>query len=301
MPLDTEVVARAKALFDACLCDRRKALEHAKAVLMNRAGARNLGQSSYVVNEVLRLCSDELKVLANLAWQDLHRTLELLGSQGQPPVAQDLETAVHALVKAEYPAIESFYSNAVQHQPGTKAALRPELDCALRSVDAEIGLYAAWKQRALREAGEQGGPTILNFYSPVGAVVTGEHAQVTVQQILEQRAAILQALEQVRSAASESSEPQAGQIVEVVAEVVDEVKKEQPNPIKVRGALVGLAGTIQTLASLRPAYDFLKSAAALVGVPLPGVWSAGATLAARAAVPRTRTELYRDVGQQGSS
>ncbi|MEW6337800.1 MAG: hypothetical protein AB1625_10440 [Acidobacteriota bacterium] len=269
MALEQEIVDRAKALFTARRRERRQALAWSRAALMNKAEAHGMGHGSVVVQGILRLCSDELRVLANLAWQDVHRAYELLAQPSEQPSAGDLEAVVHLFVEDEYKTLEEFYGSSLQGQPGSLPGLRPELDAALASVDAEIALFAGWRKRAGANSGGLARSTTYNFYSPIGLVVTGEHAQVAVQHIAEHRAAILGALDQVRELVSQSTEGQTSQIIEVVSELADEVNKEQPNPIKVSGALAGVASSIQTLASLQPAYEILKSAASLIGIQLP--------------------------------
>jgi hypothetical protein len=55
----------------------------------------------------------------------------------------------------------------------------------------------------------------------------------------------------------------------LVAEVRSEIAKEDSNSTKIGSLLSGLAITIQTTASLRPAYDLLKGILAPLGVALP--------------------------------
>ena len=60
-----------------------------------------------------------------------------------------------------------------------------------------------------------------------------------------------------------------GNLIEVVDDCSKEVTKHTPNRTRFTGMLSGLATTIQTTASLAPAYSAFKSAAALAGITLP--------------------------------
>ena len=56
---------------------------------------------------------------------------------------------------------------------------------------------------------------------------------------------------------------------EVIVDARSELAKPQPNALRMRGALTGIATTIQTLGAAAPAYVLLKGALALLGVHLP--------------------------------
>jgi hypothetical protein len=269
VPIDPAIVAHAEAVFKSRLRDRRRALARAKAEIMAKAGMKGIGRSGVVVNQILQLCADELRVLAELAWQDFHRAYELLAPPGEQPSAEDFKVAVHAVVDEEFNKVEAFLRDAVQNQGRAVPDLRVELEAAYASLDAELNLYASWKKRMSQRNVRPVPGNVFNIYSPVGAIVTGEHAEVTVQHIIDNREALLHALLQLRDALTQSSEGRAQQSAELLADVESEVRKTRPNPIKVRAAISGIAGAIQTVASLRPAYEFLKPVAALLGIPLP--------------------------------
>jgi hypothetical protein len=56
---------------------------------------------------------------------------------------------------------------------------------------------------------------------------------------------------------------------ELIYEVKSEVEKPKPNGIKLRYLLFGIATTVQSLASMKPAYEALKTAASAMGIHLP--------------------------------
>ena len=268
MTMNPDVVTKAQAVFEGRLPDRWTALERSKAKIMQEAGMRNALQSSSVIWSIFNLFSTEFKVLATLAWQDLHRVNELIGFEATPALPDDLKAAVRSSLTPLFTRIEELYKESLRFQQSAIPPLAPALEEALLPVDAEIDLYAAWKSKSAPPTPPTAPqPTIFHIYSPVGAIVSGASAQVTVQQIHDYRPVIIQALDLLREVAA--GIPDYNDIVDLAAEAETEVKRETPNPLKVKSLLGGLASAIQTIASLRPAYEAIKSAAALIGIPMP--------------------------------
>ena len=58
------------------------------------------------------------------------------------------------------------------------------------------------------------------------------------------------------------------QALSLVAEAEEETEKDQPNHVKLRGMLSGIAATVRTLGSAREAFEALKAAGALLGLSL---------------------------------
>jgi hypothetical protein len=61
------------------------------------------------------------------------------------------------------------------------------------------------------------------------------------------------------------------EIGEITGEVIEAAKAEKPNGRKISMLLGGLAQGIQTIASLRGAWDLVSNAFAMAGVTLPRV------------------------------
>lgn len=142
---------------------------------------------------------------------------------------------------------------------------------ALEKAGAQID-FAILEATGRQPAGTQ--TATFNFYAPIGVVQAGAGSTVTVQQQIDSmgRDTILRALEVVQEAlpaASGLATVDRAQLDEVIVEVRSELAKPEPNTLRVRGALTGIATTIQTLGAAAPAYVLLKGALALLGVHLP--------------------------------
>ena len=79
----------------------------------------------------------------------------------------------------------------------------------------------------------------------------------------------LKAIEQALEQAASLSAIERRQSLELVSDVKNELQREEPNRFRIRGALEGLATTIQTISAAPQAYQLLKGAAALLGLQLP--------------------------------
>lgn len=144
---------------------------------------------------------------------------------------------------------------------------------ALKKVGTEIDLfvYALQKKQGTRTGGEA---PVFNIYSPVGSIQTGDHSISNVTQNLdaEVRTKILDALHQISERLKDPNtflaEPKAA-IVELVDEGQQEIRKDKPNFTKLRSILSSVGGSIQTVASMKPAYEMLKQALTFLGISLP--------------------------------
>ena len=102
----------------------------------------------------------------------------------------------------------------------------------------------------------------------------GSHSTATLHVGLDadERRTLGRALEAVREVLESSSavDPnERSQALEIVTETMAELETEEPNRLKVRSAISGLATTVRTMAASPQAYELLKGAAALLGLQLP--------------------------------
>ena len=142
---------------------------------------------------------------------------------------------------------------------------------ALERAASEID-YAILEATRTRSEGEN--TANFAFYAPVGAVLSGPGSTATVHMSLgpAERETVVKALvaiEQAVGASAEVAPLDREQIAEVVTDLKDEIQKEKPNAVKLRGGLSALATTIQTMGSAKGAYELLKAGATLFGLHLP--------------------------------
>src|SRR4029077_3046314 len=97
-------------------------------------------------------------------------------------------------------------------------------------------------------------PNVVNIYQGFGIVQTGTGASATMTLTLggEERREIetaLKAVEHVLTQATSLSSSERHQALELVSDVNKELTRSEPNGFRIRGALQGLAMTIQTVAA----------------------------------------------------
>lgn len=117
----------------------------------------------------------------------------------------------------------------------------------------------------------------FNFHNTqVGSVQTGNHSVTNVQMNVttSESSALIDALEglvQALAKVSELTDQDKADVVDLIEDSKNEIHKEKPNKIKLNSYFAGIAGSIGTLANIKPAYEVLVAAAAAAGFTLPSI------------------------------
>lgn len=119
-------------------------------------------------------------------------------------------------------------------------------------------------------------PVTINNSGNIGALQTGAGATATVAMNVREgdRAALLAAIEQLGAAlqsAQQLNHEQQRHALDIIEQLKAVAQEEAPKPALLRGLLVGLGYTVQTIAAVRPAWDLVRSAAQPLGIKLPPV------------------------------
>lgn len=121
--------------------------------------------------------------------------------------------------------------------------------------------------------GSESNITTYNIKATGGIVQTGNNAMTEIviinkdnkQELCKAIDIILNAMPYANDFHSSTKE----ETKEMIYEVKAEVEKPKPNGIKLRSLLFGIGTTVQSLASMKPAYEALKTAASAIGIHLP--------------------------------
>jgi hypothetical protein len=103
-------------------------------------------------------------------------------------------------------------------------------------------------------------------------VQTGLYATAHVQIGAADGARIVEALERLREAlpsAADMAPDVREQSAGLVTDIIAAARVDKPNRLTLNSLFMGLAVTVQTVASLRPAWDAVRQAATAIGVHLP--------------------------------
>lgn len=251
--------------------DRKEVFAREIAQIKEEMTLRGLLFSGMTVQRIEQAVRQEFEIRAMLAWQTISRVLS-----GQPlPVGDELireikgEVGRHLIEDCD--DLETVYTSPIGR--GDYSPSQPLDEVRRRVLDKveseiDISLLAAARTAA------PGTPTTITIYQSYAIVQTGPGSTALLAQHFgtNEREVISRALtaveETIPSAVGIPSEERT-QILELVVDARQELSKQQPNTLKLRGAISAIATSIQTLGSARAAYDLLKGAASLLGVHLP--------------------------------
>ncbi|MEW5818066.1 MAG: hypothetical protein AB1798_22075, partial [Spirochaetota bacterium] len=145
---------------------------------------------------------------------------------------------------------------------------------ALAKVGTEIDLFVHSLKKKADSEKNGSSSTVLNIYSPVGSIQTGNYSIANVTQNIdtEVREQIRKILEEINLALShsevETTAPKS-ELIEIVQESQKELQKEKPDVTRLRSLLITVGTSIQVVSSLKPAYETLKQALTFIGISLP--------------------------------
>jgi hypothetical protein len=273
--LPPAVVDTARNGLRVAIGERRELLRHEIADLKEQYGMRGTLHGTPYLQAVKQRVASELKIRANLAWQ---RWARALATQPSVPLADLRSTLIGEIERpvrtdaesadlAEYYFEAKRFASALGEPADTLARMQQE---AIEQVAPEVE-FAILEATKTQPAGAQ--TAMFSFYPPIGVVQTGAGATASVQQTLgatdrETRLHALQAVEQAIAPAIDLAPTDRTQITAVVVALRDELAKPQPNLLRLRSGLVGIAPTIQTRGAAAAAYQLVKGALALLGVHL---------------------------------
>lgn len=275
--LAADIVTRIREYLAAELGPRDRELTSALVAEERAAAASgNLGNSrtAFRFTDAGR---NELAARSTILWEIIRRTYLSMSSTFRDGVLEDLRQQINEHMAAQTRRVVEICLQRPAANGLTKEQFREiiqrELDACGREHAAKLDIEAQFYVDDLRRiAAAQPAGTVLNFNAPVGAVQTAPLATANVSLAGTEGGRLigtLQALQQAIERSVDTTPEQRAESTEIVIDTIAAVKSEKPNAGKVSGLLGGLATTIQTTASLQPAYQAVKTAAAIVGISLP--------------------------------
>jgi hypothetical protein len=270
--IDPEIRRLFNELFETALRERRLALPQAVGNIKGQMSQFGMLQSGRTVVLVSELYRNELKARGAMAWDLLQEVLSDLGFSPDQETTFGVKEILAVAVHSQYDELAQGLNreNAVLNTTPSPD-LENELANLKQELRARVDLLAGRlaRQRAPGAAGD-----VFNFHGHVGAVQTGPHASATVTLNLappavEQLRRAFAEVQTAAAAAPELTPDQRAEIVAVTDEVTKELALEKPNRLRLTHLAVGVAGTLQTIASLQPAYHAVKAALGAIGIMLP--------------------------------
>jgi len=274
--LDAKIIELVRSLMAAERELRRDAVELAIATIRGELNAKGAWNSGRALKEVRRYLVEELRARGMLALGTLQRVHSQVGAPLSDTLVADLKQEANNQIGEDAHGLNKVYMKTLEHMEDRlvrRYELTPEGEPIKAKVAAELDLYVVGLTKKTEQAAANA-QSVVTITGPVGAVQTGVGAVAHVAQNLaaDDRAALAAALtalmEQLKNA--NDLDTSTKQNVEVlVQESQAELHKEKPALARLSAFLSGTAGTIQTVGSLQPAYQVLKTALIPLGILLP--------------------------------
>ncbi len=250
--------------------DRRVVFERGIAQIKERMAGMDAFSSGGTVRRILDAIDDEYRIRTRLIWQAFARVLSAGGVRLDNDVASRAKTELAQMLDEGSEDIHNYHRelHGIMRSgtpPKSVAELR---EAAIKRINTEIDCVCLERSRSPDST-----PSVSNlFYQCSGIIQTGS-GSITVNSIgHEEHRAITNAIEASKCAIAQDltlDKKQKDQAGELISDLEAEISRPEPNSLKVRVALLGLAMTVQTLAAAPGAYQLVKGAAALFGLALP--------------------------------
>jgi hypothetical protein len=253
--------------------------------IASQAAAHGASRSGMTAIMMAEACATEIRVRASRVLDAFTRALGAVGQALSEEDARQFRAVIAEQVHEAAGRVRAVLDVNSTYQSLTRSSaisetrcverLRQEEQAAKDAVDteAELFLIASSAPESGDAVGSRSHVNIHN-YGTVGAIQTGSGTSASFSITINQaeRGIITDALADLRSAIEElgaADFPPADDTLGAIDAVSRELSGESPNKVTVFGLFGGIAAAVSAVASLRPAYDTLKSAAAVVGVNLP--------------------------------
>jgi len=245
------------------------------------ANSRGMLQSGAALQSVADEAANSIPVRSQVAFSLLVRCIQSYGLQLSPAMRDAAAVVLKTNIQSQLIRINETVSQSAPFRSpiGISSGsivlngLTEKANNELMRIDAELDLLLAASQMAA-ESQDKRLQTMI-FQGAVGVVQTGagssigvvhQHIDAGASQRLEN--ALAKVIEAIANAPRDLSFPSA-EVQDMAIEAQDELKSANPNVTKLKALVTGIGNTIAYVPHIKEAYDTLKWAASLVGIPLP--------------------------------
>jgi hypothetical protein len=274
--IDQAIISRIDDSISANLAPRKRTLLGNFQAASRDLAARGMTGSGNAAAQYASIACSELKVRAELIWDAIQRSHSSLATRADTATLEDLKQQFAKHFNIQVAKIREAATAQGKYLP-RHDLLVPQIEVSISTVARELvhkkNVEAAFYFDHLQRQAAQSTPAapITIQAGHIGAVLTGAHAVAHLSMSAQENTRLAEALEALRQALQTSSEAtpeQRTEVEEIAGELITAVKAEKPNRPKISGLLGGLATSVQTIASLRPAWESVRDAAIAAGVLL---------------------------------
>ena len=282
MEIDNNIISLARKRILLELHERRGLLNKETSDVIEKMTSRGILHSGITIKELSRVKSEEIKLRVEKAWEVAHRFIQTAGISYSEALADELKKLVEGSMTEDLREIkESAQKLMVIETPLSDLYRKSEAQLhvvrlrELAIINTEIDLFVLHlKNKEKMDKSVSNTHVHMAPHSNVGAIQIGEYSTANIMQNIntEAQTQILQALKDIEvliNRLDSISDCPKSEIIELLHEGQEEIQKQKPNKSKLREHLSTICMSIQTIASLKPAYDLLKVGAASFGINLP--------------------------------
>lgn len=269
--LSKRVTEQAAKEFQASLFGRSEILNERIRGEQHKLAARGLAMSGPAAQAYVEIAKQELEARAGLAWAALIRAQREFGIPSET-LANDLMGAFVEMVGPQRATLQGMLLSKVTHerlQTVVRDSLQPPYSGLINRYSNEADYFAHAESKRSARHSSDGGSTV-NIHGPVNVVQTGAssvaHVSVNSRESERLSVALLELARLLRESVEVGLEERS-QLLEVIEEASGNVTSSKPNPSKLRMLLNGIGQTVQTVASLAPAWQAVYDAA----ISIPGL------------------------------
>lgn len=257
--------------------EREQSLIREYAKRISLFNGKGMLQSSASARSILELYTHEFVIRANTTLYQCKRIASALGTEYSSDLPEMIKATISDVVSQEARSLCSKVRDSVPFKDTDGYGAQPDnefenvVDRVVRDMNTEIELWMSILRRSSENV--QNGGTNVHIAGNVGIMQTGDYATASQTIVLdaEGKDLLTQALREVSEAIEADTEILANsdEVKELIADSQSELQKECPNQTKLKATLTAITQSIQTAAAMGPAYQTLKGALALIGIPLP--------------------------------
>jgi hypothetical protein len=184
----------------------------------------------------------------------------------------DLSQQIRYHITAQATAVLQL-SGVTSTEPSRRTALieQPIMECRDQLI-RKFCSQATFLVEELKQPPAASAASGITIQGNVGTVMTGPYATAHVHIDAAGATRLVEALEQLRAVlpkaadmALDAREQSAG----LVSDIIVAARADKPNGLTLTSLLMGLGMTVQTVASVRPAWDAVRALAIAMGISLP--------------------------------
>jgi hypothetical protein len=214
----------------------------------------------------------ELKARAQQVLAHFSRSIAAYGAQYEPGIGSEANRLLQDILATQKANVrgtaEEYAKKSSVFSPAFFNAFDEAADREARRIKSELDLWEAqMKQRHEKPSTSSNVVTVSGNFNVVQTATIGSSARLIID--ADSRQALSDGLTALRGALSGADDldpVQRTELAQVIDDCEQEVTRETPNQSRLMGALQAIATTVQTTASLQPAWEVVRRAMQLMGI-----------------------------------